>query len=82
MSNASPAVLAVEGSAGVQLVALGANSRVLFVDENGNSLGTLLYFNADSGKIRCNVGALDLDKLGSIVEIDPTDGCIVVDRPT
>lgn len=82
MSNASPAVLAVEGSAGVQLVALGANSRVLFVDENGNSLGALLYFNADSGKIRCNVGTLDPDKLGSIVEIDPTDGCIVVDRPT
>ena len=82
MSYASPAVLPPPApTSGVILVPIGQNSRIQFVDADGNILGTLLYLNADTGKIRCNVSTLDPDKLGNVVEIDPVDGCIVVDRP-
>lgn len=80
MSYASPAVLPPPApSAGVILVPLGANSRVQFVDASGNILGAVLYFNADSGKIKVNLGHLDPAAVGQYIELE-SDNRIRVDR--
>lgn len=80
MSYASPAVLPPPApSAGVILVPLGANSRIQFVDASGNVLGAVLYFNADDGKIKVNLGELNPDAVGQYIHLE-ADNRIVVNR--
>lgn len=81
-SKASPAILPPPAPrAGLVLVENGNNSCVTLNDATGKVLAVLIYFNADSGKIRANVGSLNPDEVGQIVEINPDDNCLVVNRP-
>ncbi len=81
-SKASPAILPPPSPrAGLVLVENGNNSCITLNDATGKVLAVLIYFNADSGKIRANVGNLDASVVGGLVDIDPADNCLVVTRP-
>ena len=66
---------------GLKLVENGNNSCVTLNDAAGNVKAVLIYFNGDSGKIKANVGTLDPDQVGNLVQIDPLDSCLIVTRP-